>query len=170
MSGNGVPASMLAMTSSRTRQRASTAFIVLTAVSDDVVIDLRPVLTRVAREIAGPTAGSALTQFLAKSDDGRFTVAEADSGTARAMAGIRSLRSSSWIFALGTLFSLAAAVAVAQDRRRALIRAGLALSLGAASAVLVVAVLLQATPLLSDTGLGPEVGRGLAEAVSTDFG
>ncbi len=142
----------------------------LTADEQDVVIDLRPVLTRVAREVAGPTAGSAVTQFLADSEDGRIILAEADSTTARAASGFLGLRSSSWFFAIGTLASLVAAVVVATDRRRALIRAGLALSLGATGAVLLVAIVLQATPLLTDTALGPEIGTGLAEAVSADFG
>ena len=142
----------------------------VTADSEEVTIDLRAVTARTTRELAGPTAASAVTQFLADSDSGRLTVAEPGSDTAQVVKAIRSLEGWGLFFGVATVLVLVLGVAVARDRRGALVRVGLTFAAATTVSVVLVAVLLQATPLLTDSPLGHDIGRGIAESIATDFG
>ncbi|MGI9595026.1 MAG: hypothetical protein ACR2QK_02635, partial [Acidimicrobiales bacterium] len=108
-------------------------------------------------------------QLLAKSDAGRYTIAEAGSPTADLFATIRSLPASGVVYGLATLVAGLVAIAVASNRRRAAIRVGLAIAAGAAVSVVVVAVGLELALKASNSAVEARVGKGIADTLSTDF-
>ncbi len=139
----------------------------ITADTDEVVLDLRAVLVRTSREIGGPTIGAGVAKFVSGSDKGRFTLAKAGSSTAIMISAVRLVPSIGVLVALAALLSLIGAILVAPDRRRALVRGGLALAAGAAISTVLVTIILFVV-LGVATG-GSPAGRAVAEVISGDF-
>ena len=139
----------------------------MTAETDEVVLDLRAVLVRTSREIGGPTIGAGVAKFVSGSDKGRFTLAEAGSSTATMIAAVRLVPAIGALVALAALFSLIAAIILAPDRRRALVRGGLAVAAGAAISTVVISIVLFA--VLGIASSGSTAGTAVAEVISGDF-
>ncbi len=139
----------------------------ITADTDEVVLDLRAVLVRTSREIGGPTIGAGVAKFVSGSDKGRFTLAEAGSSTATMIAAVRLVPALGAMVALASVLSLIGAIVLAPDRRRALVRGGLALAAGAAISTVLITIILFV--VLGIAAGGSPVGTAVAEVISGDF-
>ncbi len=139
----------------------------ITAESDEVVLDLRAVMVRTSREIGGPTIGAGVAKFVSGSDKGRFTLAKAGSSTAIMISAVRLVPAIGTLVALAAVLSLIGAILVAPDRRRALVRGGLALAAGAAISTVLISVLLFV--ILGIAAGGSPAGTAVAEVISGDF-
>ena len=138
----------------------------LTADEDEIVIDLRAVLVRTSRELAGPAVGAGVAKLVVAEDTGRVTLVEADSANADLVALVRAIPVIGAVLAIVGLVALVAAVVVADDRRRALVAAGLTLAAATLASTVVVGVALFAV-LAVLTG-GSEVGAAVAEVITDD--
>ncbi len=136
----------------------------VTGDGETVVIDLRAVLVRTARELAGPTIGAAAAKAVGGTDIGRFVLVEPGSSTAGLLEIVRIIPGLGLVAALAFLVLIVAAVVVANDRRRALTRVGLAMAASALLATVVVSTVLAV--LLTPSG---EVGAAIAEVIGGDF-
>lgn len=139
----------------------------VTADSDEVTIDLRAVFVRVARELGGPTLGAGAAKLVAGTDTGRFTIAEPGSTNSRVLAAVRAVPDVGEAVALLAGLTLVAAVAVAADRRRAMVRGGLVLAAGAIVSMFVITILLYG--IVAGLGDASTVGIGVADIISSDF-
>ncbi len=139
----------------------------VTADSDEVAIDLRAVLVRTSREIGGPTIGAGVAKFVSDSDAGRFVLAEPNSSNSRLLEGVRAIPALGGLVGLAAVASLVLGMLLAPDRRRALVRGGLALGTGAVISTVVVSTLLFV--VLSSFAGGSSIGLAVAEIVSADF-
>jgi len=138
-----------------------------TADVDGLTIDLRAVLVRTARELGGPTLGVGTAKLLSDTDAGIFVLAEPNSANSRLLDSVRTIPDVGAIVALLMLAALTGGMAAAKNRRRALVRGGLALAGGAlvsfgATSVVVFAV-------LAPPGRSTSVGIGVAEVLVSDF-
>jgi len=136
----------------------------VTGDGETVVIDLRAVLVRTAREIAGPTIGAAAAKAVSGTDIGRFVLVEPDSSAAGLLDIVRVIPGLGLVAAIAFLVLIIATVAVASDRRRALTRVGLAMAASALLAAIVVSTVLAV--LLAPSGA---VGDAIAEVIGVDF-
>ncbi|MEM7325211.1 MAG: hypothetical protein AAF531_19125 [Actinomycetota bacterium] len=133
---------------------------------DELVIDLRAMLVRTTRELAGSSVAAGVAQVVSGQDTGRFVVAEAGSEEAQILDLVRALPAiGSWA-ALGWLLTLGGGIAVARDRQQALLIGGLLVVAGTVVGLVIVVVLLYAVlGGLGSSSLGPAV----ADAIATDF-
>lgn len=136
----------------------------VTGDGDRVVIDLRAVLVRTSREIAGPTIGAAVAKAVSGTEIGRFVVAEPDSSAGRLLDLVRAVPALGVGAALLFLVLIITTVAVATDRRRTLTRVGLAMAASALLSAIVISTVLAL--LLASYGA---VGTAVAEVIGTDF-
>lgn len=137
------------------------------AEGDEVTVDLRAVLVRTSREIGGPTVGAGVAKFVSGKDTGRFVIAEAGSTNSTLLAVVRIIPAMGVFVATLALLALLAAILIANDRRRALITAGLVLATGAVATTIVVALVLFV--VLSALAGRSSIGAAVAEVLTSDF-
>ncbi|MFW2332977.1 hypothetical protein, partial [Ilumatobacter sp.] len=136
---------------------------------EEVVLDLRGVIVRTSREVAGPTIGTGVAKLMSDTDSGRYTVAREGSATSTIFSVVRATPDISLAIGLTSLALLAGGILVARDRRRALVRGGLAIAAAAVMSVLAVAIVINTAGVLAQSPIGPEASRGIAQAISSDF-
>jgi len=134
---------------------------------DGLTIDLRAVLVSTARELGGPTLGVGTAKLISSTDAGIFVLAEPDSANSRLLGVVRVIPDVGLIVAVLMLTAMTGSIAAAYDRRRALVRGGLALAGGALVSFGLTSVVVFA--VLAPPGRSTRVGIGVAEVLVSDF-
>lgn len=135
----------------------------LTATDGDVVIDLRAVLVRAAREIGGPALGYTVADLVATSDLGRFVVFESDdAGDTPVVTVVRTTHLVGLVLLASSIAAFVTSIATAQRRRRRVFDVGVAVAAASLTSVLVVDL---ATGLVTDD----PVGRAVADALVSHY-
>lgn len=134
---------------------------------EELVIDLRAVLVRSAREVAGPAAGAGAAKLVNDSQVGRYTLAEQGTPAGEVVAAIRAVPAMGRSMMALTAVVLLGAIAASLDRRRALVIGGFCLSAGAAGSTIVFATLALGGASLA--GSKSELAGAVAGVVASDF-
>ncbi len=134
---------------------------------DSLVIDLRAVLVRTARELGGPAVGAGAAKLVADTDTGRIVLVEEDSSEQDLLALVRAIPVLGMALFLIALGLWTVGVVVAPDRRAAIIRAALLNAVASVAAIGIVAVALYG--VLGVVGEGSPSAMAVAEVVTQDF-
>ena len=134
---------------------------------DSLVIDLRAVLVRTARELGGPAVGAGAAKVVADTETGRFVLVEEGSSEQDLLAVVRAIPVLGFALFLLALVLWVVGVLVAVDRRVAIIRAAVLNALASVLAIVVVAIALFA--VLGLIGGGSASALAVAEVVTQDF-
>ncbi|MEM8708352.1 MAG: hypothetical protein AAGE98_17945, partial [Actinomycetota bacterium] len=135
--------------------------------TDSLVIDLRAVLVRTARDLGGPAVGAGAAKLVADTDTGRIVVVEEGSGESDLLALVRAIPVLGLALFVVALLLWIIGVVAAPDRRRAVVRAGILSAAASVAAILVVAVVLHA--VLAVVAEGSPAAMAVAEVVTQDF-
>ncbi|MEO0493366.1 MAG: hypothetical protein AAF081_08115 [Actinomycetota bacterium] len=135
--------------------------------SDALVIDLRAVLVRTARDLGGPAVGAGAAKLVADTDTGRIVVVEQGSGESELLALVDAIPVLGFGLFVIAILLWSIGVLVAPDRRLALVRAGILSAVAYVVAIGLVAVVLNVT--LAIVADGSPTAMAVAEVVTQDF-
>ncbi len=135
--------------------------------ADSLVIDLRAVLVRTARDLGGPAVGAGAAKLVADTDTGRIVVVEEGSSEQDLLAVVRAIPVLGFALFVTALLLWLVGVVVAPDRRAALGRAGLLNAIASVVAIVIVAIALYG--ILGVVGGGSSSAIAVAEVVTQDF-
>ncbi|MEM9464556.1 MAG: hypothetical protein AAGA90_04255 [Actinomycetota bacterium] len=134
---------------------------------DSLVIDLRAVLVRTARELGGPAVGAGAAKLVADTETGRFVIVDEGSSEQDLLAAVRAIPVLGVALFLVAFVLWALGVLVAPDRRAALIRAAVLNAIASVVAIVIVAIALYG--VLGMIGEGSPSAFAVAEVVTQDF-
>jgi len=138
-----------------------------TADDDSLVLDLRAVLVRTTRDLGGPAVGAGVAKLVATSEQGRFTIVEPDTTESSLLAVVRAIPAVGLLIWVASILAWLAAIAVAVDRRRALVVGGLTISAASLTAIGLIAVVLYGA--LGALSSGSAAGIAVAEIFTQDI-
>lgn len=135
--------------------------------NESLVIDLRAVLVRTARELGGPTVGVGAAKLVADTDVGRIVLVEEDSPEQGLLAAVRAIPVLGLALLLIGFGLWTLGVVIAPDRRAAILRAALLNAAASVLAIVIVAIGLYGS--LGAIGDGSPSAIAVAEVVTQDF-